>query len=98
MPLRINPNVVWQADDDEVRLYDTESADFRTLNSTAAEIWRLVDHVDAGDEIARRLAEQFAGDDPREAQTIHADVTQFLAELTEAGLLIEVSGKESGHG
>ncbi|GAA0924122.1 PqqD family protein [Virgisporangium aurantiacum] len=91
MTLSVADNVVWIDSDDEVRLYDAESGEFRTLNDSAAHIWRLVADGRKTDEIVAELKVRFAADDEHEAGLIARDVVEFIATLRDAGLIHDES-------
>ncbi|WP_432841208.1 PqqD family protein [Dactylosporangium sp. CA-092794] len=87
MTLSVSQDVVWTDADDEVRLYDSGSGEFQTLNSSAAQIWRLVAQGRPADAIVGELAAAFAHDDEYEAELIAKDVLEFIETLRAAGLL-----------
>lgn len=59
------------------------NGEFFSLTGTAREIWLLIDDQRSMSDIAAQLAARYGGD----ADPIAADVAQFLAHLTEAGLV-----------
>lgn len=90
--LTVDADVVWVDDGDEVRLYDARLGEFRTLNSTAAEIWRRLAGGGSADRIAADLAARFCDGDPAQTTSIEHDVHDFVADLLAAGLMSEGAG------
>ncbi|MEU5026115.1 PqqD family protein [Streptomyces milbemycinicus] len=90
MRYRIAPDVVWMADDGEVRLYDGHSGEFQTLNSTGAELWLLVSEGNPADAagIASQMAQRYAAEDTGQAAVVVRDVREFLDTLAGQGLLL----------
>src|SRR5690349_2209654 len=88
MRYRIAPDVVWMADDGEVRLYDAHSGEFQTLNSTGAELWLLVSEGQPVNTIADRMAQRYAAEDTGQAAVVERDVREFLDTLAGQGLLL----------
>ncbi|MFD8379291.1 PqqD family protein [Streptomyces sp. NPDC059679] len=90
MRYRIAPDVVWMADDGEVRLYDGHSGEFQTLNSTGAELWLLVSEGNSADAagIASQMAQRYAAEDTGQAAVVVRDVREFLDTLAGQGLLL----------
>jgi Coenzyme PQQ synthesis protein D (PqqD) len=89
--LSVCENVVWTDADDEVRLYDASNGEFRTLNCSAAQIWRLVASGRSADAIVAELATLFAEGDEHEAKLIARDVTEFIDALRQSGLVRDTS-------
>jgi len=69
--------------DDEVVLMDLESGNFFSLAGTSLAVWQAIDGERSEDEIAALLADEY--DQPLER--ILSDVTDFLGELRDAGLV-----------
>ncbi|MDX3232154.1 PqqD family protein [Streptomyces sp. ME19-01-6] len=88
MLYRIAPDVVWMADDGEVRLYDAGSGEFQTLNSTGAELWLLVSEGQPVNAIASQMAQRYAAEDTGAAAVVVRDVREFLDSLAGQGLLL----------
>ncbi|MBV9451681.1 MAG: PqqD family protein [Streptosporangiaceae bacterium] len=91
MILRPSDYVVWTGDGDEVRLYDTMTGDFQTLNATAARIWQLIAQGRPVSAIVAELVTDFAADDAGEAQVIEGDIREFVAALHAARLVVLVA-------
>ncbi|GIJ10491.1 PqqD family protein [Micromonospora andamanensis] len=85
--LSVNPDVVWVDNDDEVRLYHPGTGEFQTLNATAARIWRKIAIRATIDDVVRDLAVEFEAQDDNDRRLIDRDVRQFVAELSELGML-----------
>ncbi|MEU1629521.1 PqqD family protein [Streptomyces sp. NPDC020096] len=83
----IAPHVVWIPDEGEVRLYDAESGQFQTLNSTAAEVWFLLSDGRTFDEVAAEMVRRYAADDPTKRLIVVRDVRTFLDSLLAQGLI-----------
>lgn len=98
MRYRIAPDVVWMADDGEVRLYDAGAGEFQTLNSTGAELWILVSEGQTADAdaLASRMAQRYAAEDTGQAAVVVRDVREFLDTLAEQGLLLADDVAPSG--
>ncbi|MEV2242531.1 HPr-rel-A system PqqD family peptide chaperone [Micromonospora sp. NPDC049891] len=92
----MNPDVVWVDNDDEVRLYHPGTGEFQTLNATAARIWRKLALGAQVDDVVRDLAAEFEAQDDQDRQLIDRDVRQFVAELSELGMLGTGLTAESG--
>ncbi|MEU1789598.1 PqqD family protein [Streptomyces sparsogenes] len=88
MRYRIATDVVWMADDGEVRLYDAGSGEFQTLNSTAAELWLLVSEGRTVDAIVAETVRRYALEDTVQADVVARDVRDFLDSLAGQGLLL----------
>ena len=69
--------------DDEVVLMDLESGNFFSLAGTSLAVWQAIDGERSEDEIAALLAEEY--DQPLDQ--VLSDVTDFLGELRDAGLV-----------
>ena len=67
----------------EAVLLDIDSGNFYQLNATGARIWALVDEPRSLSSLCEALAGDFAVD----AATCEADVTGFVANLVDIGLL-----------
>ena len=93
MTLTVTGDVVWTDVDDEVRLYDADKGEFRTLNASAAEIWRLVVRGLGVDDIVADLTARFSGGDEHEERMIRRDVLEFIEALRATGL-VEDPGDE----
>ena len=69
--------------DDEVVLMDLESGNFFSLAGTSLAVWQAIDGERSANEIAALLAEEY--DQPLDL--VLSDVTDFLGELRDAGLV-----------
>ncbi|MFI0731266.1 PqqD family protein [Streptomyces sp. NPDC021225] len=96
MRYRIAPDVVWMADDGEVRLYDAGSGEFRTLNSTGAELWILVSEGQPVNAITSEMARRYAAADTGQTDVVVQDVRDFLDALAGQGLLLADDVTPSG--
>lgn len=83
----IPEDVIWLAGDEEVRLYDAASGEFRTLNRTAAEIWMLITEGKTIAEITEVLTHKYAAGNARDADRLRQEAAAFMAILAEQGLL-----------
>lgn len=77
------PDVMVQAVDDDLIIFDPQSEEYYTLNRTAREVWELADGTRTADNITRVLAERYAA----EAAAIAPDVDAIIANLTAAKLI-----------
>ncbi|MER5483027.1 PqqD family protein [Streptomyces sp. NPDC002812] len=93
MSLHISDAVIWQESGDGISLYHSESGDFRTLNSTAAQIWALVESDGDRETVINNLSLLFAGHNPVMTARIRAEVDAFISSMIEADLMEET---ESG--
>ncbi|MFI5937561.1 PqqD family protein [Actinoplanes sp. NPDC051494] len=89
MSLHISDSVIWNETADGVSLYHTDTGEFRTLNSTAAQIWVLV--ADGGDreDVITRLSLVFGAGNAAVGARIRSDVDAFLASMLAQGMLDE---------
>lgn len=71
--------------DGDISLFDAATRQAMLLNSTASDVWRLLDGEHTLDEIVRLLAVAYG----QPAETIRADVQRTVAVLADAGLLAE---------
>jgi hypothetical protein len=69
--------------DGDISLYDRASHRALVLNSTASDVWRLLDGEHTVEEVVRLLASAYTTD----PTAIRADVERTVATLAEAGLL-----------
>jgi hypothetical protein len=87
-PLR-HPAVEWREIDGEATLVPPgESSLSHELNEVASRIWKLCDGRHTVREIAERLVEEFEVD----LATAEHDVTEFVREMLEGGLLLPGDG------
>ncbi|WP_405589943.1 PqqD family protein [Streptomyces sp. NBC_01190] len=86
---RISEDLVWIAEEGEVRMYDAASGEFRTLNSTAAEVWPLLAEGATTEAICTEMARRYAPEDPDWGAQVAQDVRTFLAGLAEEGIVTE---------
>ncbi|WP_329376899.1 PqqD family protein [Streptomyces sp. NBC_01351] len=89
MSLHVSDAVIWQESGDGVSLYHTESGEFRTLNSTAAQIWALVEEDGDRETVIKQLSLLFAGHNAVMTARIRAEVDAFITSMVEADLLQE---------
>jgi PqqD family protein of HPr-rel-A system len=87
MKWTVSPSVVWTSSSGEVRLYDTTSGEFQTLNPTAAAIWRHLVEVGDQDAIVAALATEFGAEDDHQRRIIATDADTFLRDLADRGLI-----------
>lgn len=90
MRLKPTEDVVWADSDEEVRLYDSATGDFQTLNASAARIWRLVVAGTPVMGIVAELVAAFGADDAHEAVTIESDIKEFIETLRIARLITPI--------
>ncbi|MGH4029244.1 PqqD family peptide modification chaperone [Actinomycetota bacterium Odt1-20B] len=91
----IHPDVVWTADDGEVRLYDPAADQFHALNDTAAAVWLLLAAGRDTDALVGELVLRYGADDPARRRKVADDVEAFLDDLTARGLLVAAACEES---
>jgi PqqD family protein of HPr-rel-A system len=82
-PLRADPEVLTSSLDDELVLYDPRTGFAHTLNVTGAHIWNLCDGSHRLASVAHDVATTYRISD---GQAL-ADVTEFVRDLDQAGLL-----------
>jgi PqqD family protein of HPr-rel-A system len=85
----VNPSVVWSESSDEIRLYDTASGNFQTLNPTGTAIWRRIADTGDQDAIVAALAEEFGARDDNQRHLIASDTERFIHGLADLGLIAE---------
>ncbi|HXG59132.1 MAG TPA: PqqD family protein [Thermoanaerobaculia bacterium] len=68
----------------ELMLFDPQSAKFYVLNATMAFVWRRCDGGHSVSQMARELADAFAGVDPQRAES---DLNAAIDELRNLGLV-----------
>ncbi|GAA1957375.1 PqqD family protein [Kitasatospora viridis] len=88
MTYEISESVVWTGAGNEVRLYDTDSGEFRTLNDSAAQIWHLITDGACEQQVSDVLVEKYSAGDADEGAVIARDVHRFLATLVEGAILV----------
>jgi hypothetical protein len=69
--------------DGDISLYDSATSQALVLNTTASDVWRLLDGEHTVDEIVKLLATAYSVD----SASIRPDVVRIIGELTTAGLL-----------
>ncbi|MEU6083402.1 PqqD family protein [Streptomyces sp. NPDC047108] len=84
----IDPEVTWISSGDEVRVYDHRAGEFRTLNSTGAQIWLLLADNRSVDAIVTELAGRFTDGSPAQNAMVARDVGEFVTELVAQGLVV----------
>lgn len=83
-PIRRSKSSTLEAEvDGDLSLYNPESSQVTVLNSSATEIWKLIDGSMTLTEIVNRLAESYEVN----PDTIVDEVQQTVSSLTEAGLV-----------
>lgn len=85
----VNPSVVWSESSDEIRLYDTASGNFQTLNPTGTAIWRRIADTGDQDAIVAALAEEFGAQDDNQRHLVASDTERFIRGLADLGLIVE---------
>jgi hypothetical protein len=96
--LEINPDVIWLESDGEVRLYDSATGEFRTLNSTGSRIWALIGAGRSETEVIAEMAREHASDDAYLGEEVARDITEFLVDMVRQELLLRpvVTPEETG--
>jgi len=85
---RVNePNVVYEAFDEEIVLVNLETGNYYSVRGTGPAIWLELARGRGVAEIAETLNAQFSG----EAPTMEAAVADFARALVEAELLVEAA-------
>jgi hypothetical protein len=79
-----SPEILEEEVSDELLLYDSEQQTFVTLNTTAADVWRLA----TGEYTLDGIVERIAGSYGVAPIDIRADIASAVRDLTEAGLLV----------
>lgn len=90
MVLSAHPDVVWTDMADGVRLYHASSGEFRELNATAAEIWRLLANGHDEPAIVSELGTSYDATTEEDWQRLRNDIHAFFDALQIAGLVISV--------
>ncbi|AEW99679.1 PqqD family protein [Streptantibioticus cattleyicolor] len=85
----ISDNVIWTPGVDEVRLYDCDTQEFQTMNSTAAEIWTLVADGREVDDVVATMVDRHTDGSPEQARLVGSDVRDFVLDLARRGLLTD---------
>lgn len=83
-PLEPAPTLVVEDIGDELCLYRTDVDEVLVLNSTAADVWRLVDGRACAQEIVEHLATAYGAD----AGVVAADVERLVDDLRARGFLL----------
>ena len=76
-------DVMEQAVDDDLIVFDPSSESYYTLNRTAREVWELADGTRTATGIAKKLADRYQTDTAQVAP----DVAAIIANLANAGLI-----------
>jgi hypothetical protein len=86
MPTRLvpSPDALARELNGEILLLDLRSSHYFGLTGSGARIWELVEAGEAPDAIVAILTREFDGDEA----TIKEEVTRFLDDLVERGLLV----------
>jgi hypothetical protein len=79
----INKNILWKKVDDEIVMVDPKKDDYSYLNSTATDVWVLIDKGSTSDEIIAKLAQDYEMD----PKIVKTDVTKLLKELVKEGYI-----------
>jgi len=77
------PDVMVQAVEDDLIVFDPQRDEYYTLNRTAREVWELADGTRTAETITRVLAERYEID----PAVIVPDVSAIIAHLTAAKLI-----------
>jgi hypothetical protein len=81
-----NPNVIYKALTDGAVLLSTTDEVYFGLNEVGAKVWeRLPPALNTMDELCAAIAAEYPDADP---ETIRADVSALLSELTSFGLVV----------
>jgi coenzyme PQQ synthesis protein D (PqqD) len=88
MMLRRADGVVLQKVDDRAFLLDAAGAEMIVLNAVGTMVWEALDEPSDPDTIGGLLVDRF--DDVSEPQLV-SDVSEFLDELAELGLVVPVT-------
>ncbi|MDD4938623.1 MAG: PqqD family protein [Candidatus Omnitrophica bacterium] len=76
-------NIPWRIIDGEALVVDPEKSLIYPFNAVAARVWQLIDGAKDTDEIAEMIFREFEA----EKALIHADITDFIAQLKESELI-----------
>lgn len=76
-------DVIWREVDGDIVGLDLRSSRYFTLNTTAAQLWKLLEHDAETDELVDALVHAY-GVEPDRART---DVAAFVEAMREHGLL-----------
>jgi hypothetical protein len=71
--------------DDEIVIMRLDNGELLSLSGTGAAIWRLIDGTRDRDALLTALAAEYAASE----QQLVEEIDDFLAQLTEAGLIAE---------
>jgi PqqD family protein of HPr-rel-A system len=85
--LRPAPDLRWDAVDDELIIFDQNSGQYHVLNGVAAHVWQGLSAGQQGDALIDELMKSFDAN----RETMCADVAEFLAQMREKQLLVEVT-------
>jgi hypothetical protein len=77
-------DATWQEVGEEIIILDVDSGAYFGVQGTGARIWQLADGALTGDEIARRLVDEYEV----ELEDARSDVRELLGYLVENGLLV----------
>ncbi len=83
-PYQCAPEVLFQEVNGEIVLLDLQAETYFGLNETGARVWQLLQDGKAGDQLLDQMLEEFEIDRPQ----LEADVTELIAQLSEAGLIV----------
>lgn len=78
-----NPRVLETEMGDDISLYDPREEQVTVLNTTASDIWRLLDGQTSIDEMTELLARAYAV----EPESIRADIASAVHQLAEQELV-----------
>lgn len=79
-----SPNLIWRVMNDGAVLVSPEIGKVRVLNEIGATIWQLID----GKKNVEGIAELLANEYEVSLEQVRSDLTTFISDLTERGLLV----------
>ncbi|MCK4809545.1 MAG: PqqD family protein [Candidatus Omnitrophica bacterium] len=75
--------VAWRKIEGEVTILDKKTAEFFNLNSTASQIWHLIQHGETVESIVKYLVKHF----DIEYKIIREDVVSLMKEFSQKGFI-----------
>ena len=82
--------VAWRVVDDEAVVIHSETSEYFSLNRTGTWLWSLLEQPQTSTDLAAALSARYA----RPLDETGPDVTGYLEELTEAGLIVPAGEPE----
>lgn len=79
-----SPSLIWRIMNDGAVLVSPEVGKVRVLNEMGATVWQLIDGQKSVDAIAELLVNEYEAS----LEQVRADLTTFISDLTERGLLV----------